>query len=151
MKRSNDSVSLVANRKTGIDQPVRESRHDAREDRVHLAKSMLVRLNIRTSCGGTTPILCICHEVSRIGLNLTLPCSLGLSHGDLLEMELFTLLRDPPVAVRALVQHVSRSACDDMVRYSAAVRFCSLPVSAEKEIHAFIRSMELRQRHRMPI
>jgi len=139
------------NRGIGPDRPVLESPHKAQEDYVRLAKSVLVRVNIRRSNGNITPIVCLCREVNRGGLSLVLPASLGLSQGDPLQMEVFTLLHATPVPVKAVVRKVSRSGCADTLHYSAEVRFRALTAAAERAIRTSILCEELHQRHRMPI
>jgi len=151
VRRSEATVSSTMNREIGTDRPVLESPHKAQEDYVRLAKSVLVRVNIRRSNGNITPIVCLCHEVNRRGLSLVLPASLGLSQGDSLQMEVFTLHRTTPVPVKAVVRKVSRSGCADTLHYSAEVRFRALTAAAERAIRTSILCEELHQRHRMPI
>ncbi|GEM_PF-6578501 len=122
---------------------------ETQESYVHLSRSMLVRLNIRRSNGDSTPVLCVSQEVKHTGLKMRLPCRLALSPGAVLDMELFTLFRDTPVAVKAVVENVVRTVGEDIVRYMVEVRFKNLAPPAEHEINAFIHAAQLDERRMM--
>lgn len=126
-----------------------ESMTETQESYVQLSRSMLVRLNIRRSNGDTTPVLCVSQEVRHTGLKMRLPCQLNLAPGDVLDMELFTLFRDTPVAVTAVVEKVLRTVGEDIVRYMVETRFKNLTPAAEHEISAFIHAAQLDERRIM--
>lgn len=123
-----------------------ESMTEPHESYVHLSRSMLVRLNIQRSNGDTTPVLCVSQEVNHMGLKMRLPCQLNLTPGSVLDMELFTLFRDTPVAVKAVVEKVLRTVGEDIVRYMVEIRFKNLNPAAEHEINAFIHAAQLDER-----
>lgn len=119
---------------------------DTRESYIQLTRSMLVRLNIPRSNGDVTPVLCVSHDVKHSGLKMRLPCRLNLTPGALLDVELFTLFRDTPVAAKAVVEKVVRAAGGDIVRYVVEVKFKTLTPAAEHEINAFIHAAQLDER-----
>jgi len=119
---------------------------DAHESYIHLSRSLLVRLNVRGSNGDTVPVLCVSREVKHTGLKMRLPSRLNLTPGAVLDMELFTLFRETPVAVKAVVRKVTRAAGGDIVRYVVEVKFKSLTPTAEHEINAFIHAAQLDER-----
>jgi len=115
------------------------------ESYAHLNRSLLVRLNVERPNGEIVQVLCVTEDISRTGLKLRLPCRLDFRSGTMIDMELLTSPENP-VAVKAVVHRVLRTAGEDIVRYLIEVQFKNLSRPAQQEINAFIQAAQMEER-----